>query len=100
MLFQHDIGPSHKSIVPMAGIKESKFELLPRSIYPPPNGVYIFSNLKNWLGGKRFTDENQVRYAVNGYFEDLDKSAYQSGINALDYRWKKRIDLNGDHVDK
>ena len=36
----------------------------------------------------------------NGYFEDLDKSAYQSSITALEHQWKNCAELNGDCVGK
>ena len=47
---------------------------------------------------KRFTGDNQVSDAVNGYFEDLDKSAYQYGITTLEH--SKHTKVNTDYVEK
>ena len=55
-------------------IKGLKFILLPRSPYLPylmQSDFYLFPNLKKWLTGKRFTDDNQVSDAVNGCFEPV-----------------------------
>ena len=38
--------------------------------------------------------------AVNGYFEDPDKSAYQFDITALEHHWKERVEVNTDYVNK
>ena len=78
MLFHQDNAPAHMSIVVMAKIKELKLELLPHLPYSPdlaPSDFCLFPNLTKWLSGKRFADNNQVIDVVNGYFEDLNKSA-------------------------
>ena len=103
VLFHQDNAPSHPIIVALAKMKEFKFELLPHWPYLPylaPIDFYLFPNLKKWFSGKRFTDYNQVSDTVNGYFEDINNLAYQSGIIALEHRWKKYIELNGDYVEK
>ena len=38
-------------------------------------------------------------YAVEDFFEDQDESFYTSGIQALQYRWKKCVDCRGDYVE-
>jgi len=37
---------------------------------------------------------------TNDYFSDLDKSYYSEGINKLEQRWTKCINLKGDYVEK
>lgn len=76
------------SIFALAKTKKLKFELLPHPRYSSnsitfltlPSKFYVFSNLKKWFGVKIFSDDNQVINVVNGYFEDFNKSAYQSGL--------------------
>ena len=37
---------------------------------------FHYPNLKNWLGGQRFDSNEQVEFAVIGYFEELDGFHY------------------------
>ena len=67
----------------MAKINDLKFELMPHPPYSPdlaPSDYFLFPNLKKWLGGKRFADNEEVISAVNGYFEELDETVYKEGI--------------------
>lgn len=103
ILFHHDNAPSHTSIVAMAKINDLKFELMPHPPYSPdlaPSDYFLFPNLKKWLGGKRFADNEEVISAVNGYFEELDESVYKEGICRLEHRYEKFIILQGDYVEK
>jgi histone-lysine N-methyltransferase SETMAR len=103
VLFHQDNAPVHTSHIAMSKIHQLKFELLRHPPYSPdlaPCDFHLFPNLKKWLGGKRFANDNEVINAVNDYFADLDKSTYQSGITALEHRWNKCIELNGDYVEK
>ena len=57
---------------------ELKFELLSHAPYSPdlaPSDYFLFPNLKKWLGG-RFTNNEEVESAVNGYFEEFNGSYY------------------------
>ena len=38
--------------------------------------------------------------AVNGYFEEQDSSYYKKGIELIEHRWEKCIELKGDYVEK
>jgi histone-lysine N-methyltransferase SETMAR len=87
----------------MAKINELQFELLPHAPYSPdlaPSDYFLFPNLKKWLGGKRFANNEEVQSAVDGYFEELDYSHYKQGIEAIEHRWEKCIKLKGDYVEK
>jgi len=41
--------------------------------------------LKKWLGGRRFTYNEEVESAVNGYFEEFNGS-YKQAIEAIERR--------------
>ena len=47
-----------------------------------------------------FPSNDEVIQAVDGYFEELDKSTFEVGITPLEKRWLKRIELSGDYVEK
>ncbi|XP_055306592.1 histone-lysine N-methyltransferase SETMAR-like, partial [Sitodiplosis mosellana] len=103
VLFHRDNASSHKSAVAMAKIHELRYEVLPHPAYSPdlaPCDFHLFPNLKKWLGGKRFNDDDEVIVAVNGYFGGLDADHYKTGILALEHRWEKCIASGGDYVEK
>lgn len=56
--------------------------------------------MKKWLGGKRFVSNSEVIAETNAYFEGFEKTYFREGINMLEKRWKKCIDLKGDYVEK
>ena len=62
---------------------------------PPPSPP-----LKTWLGGKRFSSNEEVIDAVNAYFADLEKSYVSEGMKKLEFRWTKCVALEGDYVKK
>ena len=38
--------------------------------------------------------------AVNVYFEDLQENYFNQGIDMLEKRWTKCIEVSGDYVEK
>ena len=52
--------------------------------------------MKKWLGDQIFANNDEVESTVNGYFEELDDSHYEQGIEAIEHLWKKCIELKGD----
>ncbi|GBP03932.1 Histone-lysine N-methyltransferase SETMAR [Eumeta japonica] len=103
VLFHQDNARVHTCLVTMAKIHELRYELLPHPAYSPDLAscdYYLFSNLKKWLGGKRFESNEEVITETNAYFESLEKIYYLEGIKKLEKRWTKCIELNGDYVEK
>ncbi|XP_036336279.1 histone-lysine N-methyltransferase SETMAR-like [Rhagoletis pomonella] len=103
ILFHHDNAPSHSSWKTQEKINELGYELLPHPPYSPdlaPSDFFLFPNMKKWLGGKRFVSNSEVIAATNTYFEGFEKTYFREGINMLEKRWKKCIDLKGDYVEK
>ena len=79
----------------------SRYELLPQPSYSPdlaPNVYFLFPNIKKWLGGKIFYSNDEIISQTNTYFEDLEKS--YEGIQKLEKRWTKCIELKGDYIEK
>jgi histone-lysine N-methyltransferase SETMAR len=65
-----------------------------------PSDFHLFPKLKIFLAGQRFSSNQEVIAAVEGYFADLKENHYRDGIMALEYRWNKCICLKGDYVEK
>lgn len=103
IFFLQDNAPPHTSKVAMSKIAEIGFELIAHPPYSPdlaPSDFYLFPKLKEYLAGKKYGSNDEVISAVDGYFEDLDKSAYNSGIRDLKNRLLKCIEVQGEYVEK
>jgi len=61
---------------------------------------FLFPNLKIWLGGKKFSFNEEVIAAVNAYFEGLETSYFSEGIKKLEHRWTKCVEFQGDYIKK
>ena len=87
----------------MGKLRDLHYELLEHPPYSPdlaPSDFYLFQKLKLFLAGQRFSSNQEVTAAAEGYFADLTKNQYRDGIMALDHRWNKCISLKGDYVEK
>ena len=103
VLFHQENAPAHKGAVAMAKLYELRYELVPHPPYSPdlaPSDYYLLPDLKKWLRGKRFESNGEVIAATEAYFKDFEKSYYSKGIEKLENRWTKCIELNGDYVEK
>ena len=87
----------------MAKIMELKFELLHHPQYSPDlasSDFFLFPNLQKWLGGQRFTSNEEVIVQTDAYFENLSKSYFLDGLKKLEKRLEKCIELKRDYVEK
>lgn len=64
-----------------------------------PSDFHLFKNLKRLVAGKRFGSNKEVIAAIIGYFEDHE-SHFRDGIQLLEKRLTKCIELKGDYVEK
>lgn len=56
--------------------------------------------MKKWLGGKRFTSNEEVIAEIEAYFAEFDKSYFLDGLKQLEYRWHKYIELKENYIEK
>ena len=103
IIFHQDNARPHTCNIAMSKISELNFDLLPHPPYSPdlaPSDFHLFPKLKMFLGGQRFSDNEEVKAAVDDYFAGLEESSFREGIKALEHRWTKCIDRLGDYVEK
>ncbi|CAK9833213.1 Histone-lysine N-methyltransferase SETMAR [Anthophora retusa] len=103
IIFHQDNAPAHRGVLAMAKLKELHYELLEHPPYSPdlaPSDFHLFPNLKKFLRGKRFSSNEEVIAAANDYFEELPKNHFREGINELENRWKKCIELKGEYTEE
>ena len=103
VLYHQDNAPAHKSAVAMAAIHNCGFELLDHPPYSPdlaPSDYHLFPNLKKSLAGSRYASDDEVMEATEAFLGAQDKAFFQAGIRALEHRWAKCIEREGDYVEK
>jgi transposase len=86
----------------MAAATDCGFELLPHPPYSPDltSDFYLFPKLKTKFRGSRFQSNEDVTEVVNEIFEDQIREFYFEGLNELEHRWAKCIDVEGDYIEK
>ena len=103
ILFHQDNAPAHTSAVSMTKVHKLGFKLLPHLPYSPdlvPSHFFLFPNLKIWLGGKRFSSDEEVIAAVDEYLKGFETSYFSEEIKKLEERWIKCVEVEGDYVEK
>ena len=84
-------------------IHECGFKLVQHPPYSPdlaPSDFHLFPNMKKHLAGTHYATDDDVISAVKGFLQEQDQTFYETGIKALQKRWKKCVDLQGDYVEK
>jgi hypothetical protein len=65
-----------------------------------PSDFYLFPKLKTKLHGRRFGSNEGVMKVVNEFFEVQNREFCFEGLNKLEHRWAKCIDVEGDYIEK
>jgi hypothetical protein len=65
-----------------------------------PSDFYLFPKQKTKLRGRRFGSNEGVMEAVNEFFEDQNREFYFEGLNKLEHRCAKCIDVEVDNIEK
>jgi histone-lysine N-methyltransferase SETMAR len=87
----------------MGKLRDLHYELLEHPPYSPdlaPSDFCLFPKLKLFLAAQRYSSNEEVLAAVQGYYADLMKNLYRDRIMALEHRCNKCISLKGDYVEK
>jgi hypothetical protein len=56
--------------------------------------------LKEFLGGRRFKSDEEVKDAVKEWLNGLAAEVYDEGIQKLVTRYDKCLNVDGDYVEK
>jgi histone-lysine N-methyltransferase SETMAR len=87
----------------MAAATNCGCEILPHHPYSPdlaPSDFCLFPYLKTKLRGRSFGSNEGVMEAVNEFFENQNREFYFEGLNKLEHRWVKCIDVESDYIEK
>ena len=93
----------HTAKISMAKIRELKWQLLLYPAYSPdlaPSDFHLFGPMKDSLRGIKFENEKEIRVTVKKVLDSFTRIWFEEGIKKLEKLWKKRINLQGDYVEK
>ena len=103
VLLLHDNAPAHTAGVATSVAAECGYELLPHPPYSPdlaPSDFYLFPLLKEHLRGRQYANNNDIIQSVEDFLEVQGEQFFQTGIQKLQKRWNKCIEVQGDYVEK
>lgn len=101
--FLHDNARPHTARVTFAKLHHFGWEVLPHPAYSPdlsPCDYHLFGPLKEYLGGKRFKSDKEVKQNVEQWLRQRPKNFFEAGIRKLPERWEKCIMKEGDYLEK
>lgn len=103
VVFLQDNARPHTSRVTSSLLEQFGWEVLPHPPHSPdlaPSDFHLFLTLKNYLGGRRFLDDELLKEDVSNWFNNLAATFYEEGILKLIHRWNKCLNRGGDYVEK
>ncbi|CAK9828010.1 Mariner Mos1 transposase [Anthophora retusa] len=102
VLFHHDNARPHTARITVEKIKNFNWELLPHPPYSPdlaPSDYHLFRSMQHFLSGKNFNNSEDVKSALNEYFNSKSQKFFENGIRKLTDRWEKVIETDGQYID-
>ncbi|KFD56762.1 hypothetical protein M513_02439 [Trichuris suis] len=101
VLLLHDNAPAHRAKVALAAIQQCGFGQIDHPPYSPdlaPSDYFLFGNLKQHLRGTVFSDDNELKSAVQDYFNSRDKNFFFNGLMNLKSRCETCIEVEGQYI--
>ena len=99
----HDNARSHSGAQTQDLIISFRWEQMDHPPYTPdlaPSDFHLNLHLKKFLGGKRFDDDDDLKYAVQICLISQGAAFYEEGIQKLVPRYDKYHNNGGDYVEK
>jgi histone-lysine N-methyltransferase SETMAR len=84
-------------------LQEFGWEVFEHPAYSPdlvPSNFHLFPKLKEFLGGRRFKSDEEVKDAVKEWLNGLAAEVYDQDIQKLVTRYDKCLNVGGDYVEK
>jgi hypothetical protein len=103
VLLHQDNARTHIVPATQERIQELQWELLEHPLYRPdlaPGNFHLFGPLKDHLGGKRFTVDEEGGTEVWKWLRHWSKDCCAEGFDALVKRWDKCINIAGGYIEK
>jgi histone-lysine N-methyltransferase SETMAR len=84
-------------------LQEFGWEVFEHPAYSPdlaPSDFHLFPKLKEFLRGRRFKSDEEVKDAVKEWLNGLAAEVYDEGIQKLVTRNDKCLNVGGDYVEE
>ncbi|GFU16048.1 histone-lysine N-methyltransferase SETMAR [Trichonephila clavipes] len=101
VVFHQDNARPHTSLITHQKLLHLEWDTMPHPPYSPdlvPSDYYLFRSHQNFLDGKTFTSNEEVKNHLDQFFASKDQKFYERGIMLLPERWQKVLDQNGQYV--
>ena len=101
IILHHDNARPHAALGTRQKIAELGWEILLHPPYSPdlaPSDYHLFLSLQNFLKGKKFKNEEDVKQALVQFFASKDETFFKNGIYKLPSRWQEIINNNGNYI--
>lgn len=102
VVYLHDNARPHVAKIVREKLKQLDWEVLPHPPYSPdlaPSDYHLFLSMSNFLANKKFENYDDVKSALDEFFDSKDVEFYRNGLIKLIERWKKCIDSDGAYFD-
>jgi len=102
VLFLHDNAPAHRVLATQKKLAYLGFHCLDDPPYSPdlaPSDYRIFPGLKKQLEGGHFSSDAEVIDAAETWLDGQPSGFFLSGLQKLEQRTKKCIELHGEYVE-
>jgi len=102
VLFLHDNAPAHRALATRKKLTYLGFHYLDHPTYSPdlaPSDYHPFSGLKKQLKCRHFSSDAEVIAAVETWLDRQPSDFFLSGLQKLEQRAKKCIELLGKYVE-
>jgi histone-lysine N-methyltransferase SETMAR len=90
VLLQNDNARPHTARVTAKKITDLCLDCIPHPAYSSdlaPNDYHVFGPLKEALGGKKFSTDDEIKEAVHWWIRSQSEEFFSRGIQALVERW-------------
>ncbi|GFU33045.1 mariner Mos1 transposase [Trichonephila clavipes] len=91
----------HTSLVTRQKLLQLEWDTMPHPPYSPdlaPSDYYLFRSLQNFLDGKTFTSNEEVKNHLDQFFASKDQKFYERRSMLLPERWQNVLDQNGQYI--
>ncbi|XP_035212343.1 histone-lysine N-methyltransferase SETMAR-like [Stegodyphus dumicola] len=103
IVLMHDNACPHSARVTQRLLQQFQSDIFEHPPYSPdltPSDFHLFPELKQWLGGKSFQNDVELKETVTTHFQSLAGTFYEEGIAKLVHRYDKCLNRQGDYVEK